>query len=85
MPYLARGRFHLSAMCAADYCGQEFCYLHCLLAGKPIDFNLQILRLDLGVIVSGMQRSDESADKILRKKLLDFLCFFFGGRLKRAS
>src|SRR6516225_3631493 len=32
-----------------------------------------------------MQRSNESTDKILREKLLDFLCLLFGGRPKRAS
>lgn len=31
-------------MCAADHCGQEFCHPHGFLAGKPIDFNLEILR-----------------------------------------
>jgi hypothetical protein len=31
-------------MCATNHCGQEFCHLHGLLVGQPIDFNLEILR-----------------------------------------
>ena len=59
-PYSPCRRVHLSAVRAANHRGEEFCHLHGFLAGKPVDFNLEILRPKFA-------NKDGTAEKVARQ------------------